>query len=100
VRLRALPLLLALTAADYALWRWSIANNHDVVSLVSGLTLLPLLAATLALLALAATRLLGFALKRPSARGGAGSRPAMRSIPASPPAEPATREQPSRRLAA
>lgn len=69
MRLRALPLLLVLTAADYALWTWSIADGHDVVSLVAGLTLLPLAAATLALIAVGAARLLTFVLERPSARG-------------------------------
>lgn len=64
MRLRALPLLLALTAADYALWDWSIAGGHDVVSLVSGLTLLPLAAATLAMLAVGGARLVEFALER------------------------------------
>jgi hypothetical protein len=56
-----------LTAADYALWDWSIADGHDIVSLVAGLTLLPLAAATLALLAVGAARLLAFALERTSA---------------------------------
>jgi hypothetical protein len=56
--------LLALTVADYALWHWSIAGGHDILLLVSGLTLLPLAAATLALLALGAARLCGGALER------------------------------------
>ncbi|HEV3094830.1 MAG TPA: hypothetical protein VGY30_09990 [Solirubrobacteraceae bacterium] len=74
MRLRALPLLLALTAADYALWDWSIANGHDIVSLVSGLTLLPLAAATLAMLAIGAARLVGFGLERSaSGRRNAGA---------------------------
>jgi len=72
VRLRALPLLLALTAADYALWDWSIADGHDIVSLVAGLTLLPLAAATLALLAVGAARLVRLVLERSSARGRDG----------------------------
>jgi hypothetical protein len=63
VRLRALPLLLVLTACDYVLWNWSIAGGHDVLSLISGLTLLPLAAATLALLALGAARLGGAVLE-------------------------------------
>jgi hypothetical protein len=75
VRLRALPLLLALTAADYALWDWSIASGHDIVSLVSGLTLLPMAAITLGMLAVGGARLLRFVLggtaRRPTARAGA-----------------------------
>lgn len=67
MRFRALPLLLVLTVADYALWDWSIADGHDIVSLVAGLTLLPLAAATLALLAVGAARLLNFALVRRAA---------------------------------
>jgi membrane protein implicated in regulation of membrane protease activity len=70
VRLRALPLLLVLTGGDYALWTWSIAGGHDVLSLVAGLTLLPLAAVSLALMAVAGARLLAFALERPSAQGG------------------------------
>ena len=95
MRLRALPLLLVLTVADYALWDWSIADGHDIVSLIAGLTLLPLAAATLALLAVGAARLLGFALAGPVAR----RRPA--AAPATPkPADTTPHEQPSRRLAA
>jgi hypothetical protein len=82
VRLRALPLLLVLTGGDYALWDWSIADGHDLVSLLSGLTLLPLAAATLALLAVGVARLLGFALERQAARRRLGS--ASESAPAGP----------------
>ncbi len=64
MRLRALPLLLVLTVCDYVLWNWSIAGGHDILSLISGLTLLPLAAATLALLALGAARLCGAVLER------------------------------------
>ena len=100
MRLRALPLLLVLTAADYALWDWSIASGHDIVSLIAGLTLLPLAAATLALLALGTARLLGFVLTRPATHR---RRPATAaSAPASPrPTEVTPHEQQtSRRLAA
>lgn len=96
MRLRALPLLLVLTAADYALWNWSIANGHDIGSLIAGMTLLPLAAATLALLALGAARLLGFVLTRP-----AGGRPVAMSA-TTPKTVEATphKQQTSRRLAA
>jgi len=57
VRLRALVPLLVLTGVDYALWDWSIASGHDIVSLVAGLTLLPLAALSLGGLVLAAGRL-------------------------------------------
>ena len=76
VRLRALPLLLALTAADYVLWDWSIAKSHDIVSLVAGLTLLPLAAIAVGMLAIAGARLLrlllgGLPSRTPSADTGA-----------------------------
>jgi hypothetical protein len=64
VRLRALPFLLVLTAGDYVLWDWSIADGHDIVSLVAGLTLLPLAAVSLGGLVLAGARLLGLLLGR------------------------------------
>jgi hypothetical protein len=74
VRLRALPPLLAVVAADYALWDWSIASGHDIVSLVAGLTLLPMAAVALGMLVVAGARLLRFML------GGAGGRrPAVRA---------------------
>lgn len=110
MRLRALPLLLVLTVADYALWNWSIADGHDVVSLVAGLTLLPLTAATLALLVVGAARLLSFALARSAAHrhsAGKTTRPRGRARTAAPaPAPPqsaetaAAHERSSRRLAA
>jgi hypothetical protein len=95
-----LPLLLVLTAGDYALWAWSIAEGHDVVSLVAGLTLLPSAAACLAMLAVGAARLLGMALERPSARAGERERAVAKpaSVPSSP--ESAKDERASRRLAA
>jgi hypothetical protein len=52
-------MLLVLTVGDYLLWDWSIANAHDIVSLVAGLTLVPLAAVSLVQLALASGRLLG-----------------------------------------
>lgn len=100
MRLRALPLLLVLTGGDYALWHWSIADGHDVVSLVSGLTLLPLLAATLALLAVGAARLLSAVLERPSALKRTSAQTAVRPALPARRSESAEREQTPRRLAA
>lgn len=74
MRLRALPPLLAVVAADYALWDWSIASGHDVVSLVAGLTLLPMAAIALGMLAVATARLLRFLL-----RGATGRTPTVRA---------------------
>jgi hypothetical protein len=78
VRLRALVFLLVLTAGDYLLWDWSIADGHDVVSLVAGLTLLPLAAVSLGGLVLSGARLLGLLLGRSSTstRAGRASREA------------------------
>jgi hypothetical protein len=61
-----LAFLLVLTVADYLLWNWSIAGGHDVISLVTGLTLLPLGTVSIAQLALGAARILGLLLGRPS----------------------------------
>lgn len=63
--------LLVLTGIDYALWDWSIADGHDIVSLVAGLTLLPLIAVSLGGLVLMAARLLGFLFGSSSARARA-----------------------------
>jgi hypothetical protein len=75
VRLRALVPLLVLTAVDYALWDWSIADGHDIVSLVAGLTLLPLAAVSFGGLVLAVARVLGLLLGSSSgrARGARGA---------------------------
>jgi hypothetical protein len=66
VRPRALAFLLVLTVADYMLWNWSIAGGHDILSLVAGLTLLPLGTVSIAQLALGAARMMGLLLGRPS----------------------------------
>jgi len=66
VRPRALAFLLVLTVADYMLWNWSIAGGHDIVSLVAGLTLLPLGTVSIAQLALGTARMMGLLLGRPS----------------------------------
>lgn len=52
---RPLPLL-AVTIADYLLWRWSAASGPQVVAVITGLALLPLVLATLALGVSALTR--------------------------------------------
>ena len=49
---RPLVLVIGLTVGDYLLWNWSLSGNHDVIALVSGLTLPPLVLASLWLLAL------------------------------------------------
>lgn len=57
MRHRAPAVLLAVTAGDYLLWKWSLAGSHDVLALASGMTLLPLGVVSLARVALAASGL-------------------------------------------
>jgi hypothetical protein len=58
----------AVTAGDFWLWNWSLSANHDVVALVSGLTLPPLAAASVLLLVLTVARIAsGFKLPAASA---------------------------------
>lgn len=66
MRLRVLLLLLALTAGDYLLWQWSIAGSHDILSLLAGCTLVPLLAISAYRLVLAGAGLLSQAARRSS----------------------------------
>jgi hypothetical protein len=67
VPFRPLVFLSGLTAGDYLLWNWSLNANHDVLALVSGLTLPPLALAALWLLALTVARLIA-STARPAAR--------------------------------
>lgn len=62
---RPLALVLALTIGDYLLWNWSLNHGQDVLALISGLTLPPLIIACLWLLALGVGRTIGRA-RRPS----------------------------------
>jgi hypothetical protein len=55
---RPLALVSGLALGDYLLWNWSLNDNHDVLALVSGLTLPPLVVASLWLLALNLARLI------------------------------------------
>ena len=55
---RPLVLVGGLTAGDYLLWNWSLNSNHEVLALVSGLTLPPLAVACVWLLALNVARLI------------------------------------------
>lgn len=63
--LRPLALVSVLAGGDYLLWNWSLQGSHDVLSLVSGLTLPPLAIALAWLLALNATRLLARIARAP-----------------------------------
>jgi hypothetical protein len=99
--------LLVLTAVDYALWDWSIADGHDILSLGAGLTLLPLAAVSLAGLVLVGARVLRLLLwsasPRARERGHARTRRASRGASATEhPPHPSAGEpdSPSSRLAA
>ena len=101
MRPRVLVLLLALTAGDYLLWDWSIAGGHDILSLVAGLTLLPLAAVSLGGLVIMGGRLMRLLLGRPS--GPSRAAQAARAADARERArrnEPAESDQSSGKLAA
>jgi hypothetical protein len=70
---RPLAIVSVLAAGDYLLWNWSLNGNHDVLALVSGLTLPPLAIACIWLLALSIMRLLAHTVNR--------SRPTVRDVP-------------------
>jgi hypothetical protein len=95
--------LLVLTAVDYALWDWSIADGHDIVSLVAGLTLLPLAAVSLGGLVLAGARVLRLILGSASPHARTHALRASRGASAtehSPHPSSAEPDSPSSRLAA
>jgi hypothetical protein len=75
---RPLALVTGLTIGDYLLWNWSLNANHDVLALVSGLTLPPLTIVFLWLVALTGARLLARG-SRARARAGAAERVAQAS---------------------
>jgi hypothetical protein len=71
---RPLVFVTGLTVGDYLLWNWSLNGNHDVLALVSGLTLPPLAVACLWLLAMSVARLIGAIARRPAWRTGRAAR--------------------------
>jgi predicted lipid-binding transport protein (Tim44 family) len=100
VSYRPLAFVSGLTLGDYLLWNWSLNANHDVLALVSGLTLPPLALACAWMVALTLIRLLGVTTWR-SARAPASGRaraaagqamdaPAARTTPAAGAADPAS----------
>jgi hypothetical protein len=67
--------VLGLSIGDYLLWSWSLNGNHDVLALIAGLTLPPLVVACVWLLALSAADVIAATIRRPSARtSAAGAR--------------------------
>jgi hypothetical protein len=71
---RPLAIVTGLTIGDYLLWNWSLNANHDVLALISGLTLPPLTIACVWLVALTAARLIAR-----GSRTGAGGRSRVRA---------------------
>jgi hypothetical protein len=72
---RPLVIVPALTLLDLLLWHWSLAAHHEVLALASGLSLPPMIVASLWLVALAAVRLLARGVLTPLtvlSRGRAG----------------------------
>jgi hypothetical protein len=64
VSYRPLAFVSGLSFGDYLLWNWSLNTNHDVLALISGLSLPPLALAWAWLLALSLIRLLGRSSRR------------------------------------
>jgi hypothetical protein len=64
VSYRPLGFVSGLTLGDYLLWNWSLNANHDVLALVSGLSLPPLVLACVWLLAVSLIRLVGRSSRR------------------------------------
>ncbi len=77
---RPLAIVSGLTIGDYLLWNWSLNESHDVLALVSGLTLPPLAAAFVWLIALTAVRLLGRATRQSPARATAAASATRRKV--------------------
>jgi hypothetical protein len=83
---RPLVFVSGLTVGDYLLWNWSLNGNHDVLALVSGLTLPPLAVAALWLLTMSVARLIARSARRPAGRARRGAsaaraRPATVDLP-------------------
>jgi hypothetical protein len=77
---RPLVFVSGLTFGDYLLWNWSLAGNHAVLALVSGLSLPPLAIVCLGLIVLHLARMV-FARSRRGATARAGRTPASATRP-------------------
>ena len=84
---RPLAIVSGITLGDYLLWDWSLKNNHDVLAVVAGLTLPPLVLAWLWLLAVTLVRLTARTTRRSSQRA-AGRRARSARAPVSETAKP------------
>jgi hypothetical protein len=95
---RPLAAVLLLSLVDYALWNWSLGAGHDLLALVAGLALIPLLIVLAWLVFLSATRLAGGAARR--IHTGAATRARRRVAATSAGAGPAEPADAARRAAA
>lgn len=68
---RPLAVVSLLALADYLLWNWSLAGSHDILALVAGLTLVPLLIALAWLFVRSTTSLVAEAARRARVRTAA-----------------------------
>jgi len=71
---RPLVTVPALTLADLLLWHWSLTAPHEIVAIVAGLTLPPLLVTSIWLVGLAGVRLLARGVRVPLNRASRTSR--------------------------
>lgn len=104
-----IAVVFALVALDYGVWTWSIGGNHEIVALVAGLAMAPLVIALAWLVALAlGSGALAVArrLARQIATHVLGARPARSLLLATTPkarrrgADSRDHEQPRKRIAA
>lgn len=104
-----IAVVFALVALDYGVWTWAIAGNHEIVALVAGLAMAPLVIALAWLVALAlGSGALAVArrLARQIATRVLGARPARSILLADTPkarrasADSRDHEQPRKRIAA
>ncbi len=65
---RPLVTVPALTLVDLLLWHWSLTAHHQTLAIVAGLTLPPLLVASMWVVALALIRVLARGVRAPLAR--------------------------------
>lgn len=64
MRLKPLACVSVLTGGDYLLWNWSAGGAHDILALISGLTLLPLAAVCFGLLVLTSLQVVTRSVRR------------------------------------
>ncbi|HEX4187482.1 MAG TPA: hypothetical protein VHY83_06260 [Solirubrobacteraceae bacterium] len=83
---RPLAFVFGLTLGDYLLWNWSLNANHDVLALVSGLSLPPLALACAWMIALTLIRVVGGTTRRATASSRARAAARQAAEPSTAPA--------------